>query len=205
METTEIVEPTHLSQSSRFWSAIVFSSKVRPSISLVVPLVVNLKHSFVNLSLLFCLPLAESQEMHANLPSSCKVHYQNSNELHRFELIITPEESYWKGGCFRFVVDVPEEYNFSPPKVKCHTRIWHPNITEDGDICLSLLRESAIDGMGWAPTRTLKDVIWGLNSLFTDLLNFEDSLNHEAAEHYHQNPTEFQYKVRDYLYRFAKN
>ena len=33
----------------------------------------------------------------------------------------------------------------------------------------SLLREHALDGMGWLPTRTLKDVVWGLNSLFTVL------------------------------------
>ncbi|EAW71131.1 ubiquitin-conjugating enzyme E2F (putative), isoform CRA_d, partial [Homo sapiens] len=43
-----------------------------------------------------------------------------------------------------------------PPKVKCLTKIWHPNITETGEICLSLLREHSIDGTGWAPTRTLK-------------------------------------------------
>ncbi|OBS65014.1 hypothetical protein A6R68_06453 [Neotoma lepida] len=71
-----------------------------------------------------------------------------------------------------------------PPKVKCLTKIWHPNITETGEICLSLLREHSIDGTGWAPTRTLKDVVWGLNSLFTDLLNFDDPLNIEAAEHH---------------------
>ncbi|XP_075009863.1 NEDD8-conjugating enzyme UBE2F isoform X14 [Calonectris borealis] len=29
-----------------------------------------------------------------------------------------------------------------------------------------------------------KDVVWGLNSLFTDLLNFDDPLNIEAAEHH---------------------
>ncbi|XP_021779892.2 NEDD8-conjugating enzyme UBE2F isoform X7 [Papio anubis] len=78
----------------------------------------------------------------------------------------------------------PCSYSASPPKVKCLTKIWHPNITETGEICLSLLREHSIDGTGWAPTRTLKDVVWGLNSLFTDLLNFDDPLNIEAAEHH---------------------
>ncbi|KAJ7419557.1 hypothetical protein WISP_53221 [Willisornis vidua] len=29
-----------------------------------------------------------------------------------------------------------------------------------------------------------RDVVWGLNSLFTDLLNFDDPLNIEAAEHH---------------------
>ena len=54
-----------------------------------------------------------------------------------------------------------------PPKVKCITKLWHPNISEDGDVCLSILRQNSIDGMGWAPTRKLKDVVWGVNSLFT--------------------------------------
>ena len=41
----------------------------------------------------------------------------------------------------------------------------------EGDVCLSILRTSSVgnDGMGWAPTRRLKDVIWGLNSLFTGM------------------------------------
>ena len=123
--------------------------------------------------------------MERQMPDSCSVIFPNSNELFRFDLYINPpEDCFWSGGRFRFTIEVPQEYNFlvcfafhclalnfiwfdlKPPRVKCLTRIWHPNISEEGDICLSLLRESSIDGMGWAPTRTLKDVIWGLNSLF---------------------------------------
>uniref|UniRef100_A0A3B3BWS4 E2 NEDD8-conjugating enzyme n=1 Tax=Oryzias melastigma TaxID=30732 RepID=A0A3B3BWS4_ORYME len=104
-----------------------------------------------------------------------------------------PNEGYYQSGKFQFEVDVPEAYNMVPPKVRCLTRIWHPNITENGEICLSLLREHSIDGTGWAPTRTLKDVVWGLNSLFTDLLNFDDPLNIDAAEHH----------LRDKLFLFV--
>uniref|UniRef100_A0A8C3XLE3 E2 NEDD8-conjugating enzyme n=1 Tax=Chelydra serpentina TaxID=8475 RepID=A0A8C3XLE3_CHESE len=93
---------------------------------------------------------------------------------------------------------------WQPPKVKCLTRIWHPNITETGEICLSLLREHSIDGTGWAPTRTLKDVVWGLNSLFTDLLNFDDPLNIEAAEHHLRDKDDFRNKVEDYIKRYAR-
>ncbi|XP_028338812.1 NEDD8-conjugating enzyme UBE2F isoform X3 [Physeter macrocephalus] len=98
--------------------------------------------------------------------------------------LLVKDEGYYQGGKFQFETEVPDAYNMVPPKVKCLTRIWHPNITETGEICLSLLREHSIDGTGWAPTRTLKDVVWGLNSLFTDLLNFDDPLNIEAAEHH---------------------
>ncbi|XP_042322879.1 NEDD8-conjugating enzyme UBE2F isoform X2 [Sceloporus undulatus] len=115
-----------------------------------------------------------------------------------------PYEGYYQNGTFQFEIEVPDAYNMVPPKVKCSTRIWHPNITETGEICLSLLREHSIDGTGWAPTRTLKDVVWGLNSLFTDLLNFDDPLNIEAAEHHLRDKEDFRTKVEDYIKRYAR-
>ncbi|XP_011808807.1 PREDICTED: NEDD8-conjugating enzyme UBE2F-like isoform X3 [Colobus angolensis palliatus] len=122
------------------------------------------------------------------------------------ELTVTPDEGYYQGGKFQFETEVPDAYNMVPPKVKCLTKIWHPNITETGEICLSLLREHSIDGTGWAPTRTLKavDVVWGLNSLFTDLLNFDDPLNIEAAEHHLRDKEDFRNKVDDYIKRYAR-
>ncbi|KAF6116809.1 putative ubiquitin conjugating enzyme E2 F (putative) [Phyllostomus discolor] len=119
-------------------------------------------------------------------------------------LCVLPDEGYYQGGKFQFETEVPDAYNMVPPKVKCLTRIWHPNITETGEICLSLLREHSIDGTGWAPTRTLKDVVWGLNSLFTDLLNFDDPLNIEAAEHHLRDKEDFRNKVEDYIKRYAR-
>ncbi|XP_035209449.1 NEDD8-conjugating enzyme UBE2F-like [Stegodyphus dumicola] len=148
--------------------------------------------------------IKEVQELEANLPATCKSNFPNPNELHRLEITITPDEGYWCGGKFKFIIEVPEEYNMVPPKVRCLTRLWHPNINEDGAICLSLLRQSSIDGLGWAPTRTLKDVVWGLNSLFTDLLNFDDPLNNEAADHYSKDKEGFKAKVREYVQRYAK-
>ncbi|XP_074883998.1 NEDD8-conjugating enzyme UBE2F isoform X3 [Buteo buteo] len=170
--------------------------------------------------------------------------------------LLVKDEGYYQGGKFQFEIEVPDAYNMVPPKVKCLTRIWHPNITEMGEICLSavpsllscanvetensleilsapvspliqsiawlqngcaggtgviremgsrsLLREHSIDGTGWAPTRTLKDVVWGLNSLFTDLLNFDDPLNIEAAEHHLRDKEDFRNKVEDYIKRYAR-
>uniref|UniRef100_A0A3P8SHE1 E2 NEDD8-conjugating enzyme n=1 Tax=Amphiprion percula TaxID=161767 RepID=A0A3P8SHE1_AMPPE len=104
---------------------------------------------------------------------TCKASFPDEDKLHHFQLAVSPDEGYYQSGRFQFEIDVPEAYNMVPPKVRCLTRIWHPNITENGEICLSLLREHSIDGTGWAPTRTLKD-----------LLNFDDPLNIDAAEHH---------------------
>ncbi|XP_048389838.1 NEDD8-conjugating enzyme UBE2F isoform X2 [Stegostoma tigrinum] len=138
------------------------------------------------------------------IKGTCKLDFPDANKLYSFQLNVMPDEGYYQGGRFQFETDVPEAYNMVPPKVKCLTRIWHPNITETGEICLSLLREHSIDGTGWAPTRTLKDVVWGLNSLFTDLLNFDDPLNIEAAEQHLRDKEDFRSKVQDYIRRYAR-
>ncbi|XP_014250395.1 NEDD8-conjugating enzyme UBE2F-like [Cimex lectularius] len=146
----------------------------------------------------------EVQEMESMLPTTCSVKFVDPHKLHEFYLIVSPDEGFWQGGKFRFHIFITEDYNIAPPTVKCQTKLWHPNISEDGDICLSLLRQNSIDGLGWAPTRRLKDVIWGLNSLFTDLLNFEDPLNISAAELYIKDRDAFKLKVRDYMHQYSR-
>ncbi|CAD1468944.1 unnamed protein product, partial [Heterotrigona itama] len=148
--------------------------------------------------------IKEVQEMQQTLPSTCQVKFQDPDCLHEFILLIVPDEGYWIGGRFHFQIYIPEEYNMAPPKVKCLTKLWHPNISEDGNVCLSILRQSSIDEMGWAPTRKLKDVVWGLNSLFTDLLNFDDPLNREAADLFIKDKESFRSKVKDYVMQYAK-
>jgi len=146
----------------------------------------------------------EVQEMEQTLPTGCKVKFEDPNALHDFTFIIVPDDGFWHGGKFKFHIHVGEDYNLSPPSVRCLTRLWHPNINEDGDVCLSILRLNAIDGMGWAPTRKLKDVIWGLSSLFGDLLNFDDPLNNEAAQHFLSDKEAFKAKVREWVVKYAK-
>lgn len=40
---------------------------------------------------------------------------------------------------------------------------------------------------GWMPTRRLIDVVLGLDSLFTDLIDFDDALNAQAAQQWSAN------------------
>ncbi|XP_012860241.1 NEDD8-conjugating enzyme UBE2F-like [Echinops telfairi] len=145
----------------------------------------------------------EVAELEANLPCTCKLSFPDPDSLHCFRLTVTPDEGYYQGGNFLFQIRVPPNYNMMPPVVNCLTRIWHPNITERGVVCLSILREHLGD-TGWSPMRKLKDVVWGLDSLFTDLLNFEDPLNTEAAEHYLHNQEDFLKKVKDYIQQYAR-
>ncbi|NWY27700.1 UBE2F enzyme, partial [Pheucticus melanocephalus] len=65
---------------------------------------------------------------------TCKVNFPDPNKLHYFQLTVTP------GNFFNMVLSLKITLicflSWQPPKVKCLTRIWHPNITETGEICL---------------------------------------------------------------------
>ncbi len=130
------------------------------------------------------------------LKGQCKLNFPNSNELHKFTLTVSPQEGMWRGGDFYFTFEVPENYNHAPPIVHCTTKVWHPNIDNEGNVCLSLLRMSSLDLTGWAPTRTLWHVVLGLKSLFNELCDFNDPLNTEAAKHYFNDKEDFQRKVQ---------
>lgn len=54
------------------------------------------------------------------------------------------------------------------------------------------------------PTRRLIDVILGLDSLFADLMDFEDPLNSQAAQQWTSNKDAFAAKVREYINRYCR-
>ena len=65
-----------------------------------------------------------------------------------------------RGGAFLFTFAVPPGYPHDPPKVKCATKVFHPNIDLEGNVCLNILRED------WKPVLTVTSVVYGLNFLF---------------------------------------
>ena len=43
-------------------------------------------------------------------------------------------------GAFRIRIDYPADYPFKPPKIKFETPIYHPNVDEAGQVCLSIIQ-----------------------------------------------------------------
>lgn len=75
-------------------------------------------------------------------------------------------------------------YPHEPPKVICKTKIFHPNIDWQGNVCLNILRED------WKPVLDINAVIYGLIYLFYEP-NPDDPLNREAAEIYRNDYQQF--------------
>ncbi|XP_055663641.1 LOW QUALITY PROTEIN: NEDD8-conjugating enzyme Ubc12 [Falco peregrinus] len=84
---------------------------------------------------------------------------------------------------------VGQGYPHDPPKVKCETMVYHPNIDLEGNVCLNILRED------WKPVLTINSIIYGLQYLFLEP-NPEDPLNKEAAEVLQSNRRLFEQNVQ---------
>lgn len=95
-----------------------------------------------------------------NLPKTCVTEFPDSDDLLNFKLIISPDEGFYKDGRFVFNFRVGSNYPHEPPKVKCATQVYHPNIDLEGNVCLNILRED------WNPVLTINSIVYGLQFLF---------------------------------------
>jgi len=101
--------------------------------------------------------------------------FPDPNNLLSFRLYVMPDAGFYKGGKFCFTFNVNTNYPHEPPKVKCTTQVYHPNIDLEGNVCLNILRED------WNPILTINSVVYGLLHLFLEP-NPEDPLNKDAAQ-----------------------
>ncbi|KAI3385075.1 hypothetical protein SNEBB_009794 [Seison nebaliae] len=109
------------------------------------------------------------------LPPKCDITFNDTNNLLIFHVILTVDEGIYRGYYYAFRFTIDEDYPHKPPKVRCLTPLYHPNIDEDGNVCLNVLRED------WKPILSLNAIIYGLIHLFHEP-NIHDPLNQNAAD-----------------------
>ena len=72
--------------------------------------------------------------------------------FHWTALLNGPKGSPYEGGVFTLTIDIPPAYPMDPPEVMFETKVYHPNISDSGDICLDTLSDQ------WSPALTLGKV-----------------------------------------------
>lgn len=130
-----------------------------------------------------------------NLDTKFKVllHFPDpTNQLH-FIYTCTPEEGYWKNLTHQFEFIFPLDYPNKPPKVKCLTKIFHPNIDETC-VDLNLLLDYFNNRV------TLESYLFGILFLFIEP-NFDDPQNSQASKEYKKDKNQFIALVQDYHYK----
>ncbi|MEM2083622.1 MAG: ubiquitin-conjugating enzyme family protein [Nitrososphaerota archaeon] len=120
------------------------------------------------------------------------------NDLTHYMGVIVGSGIY-ENGYFRVEIFVPRSFPFTPPEIIWHTRIWHPNFSDDqpARICESLLKAD------WSPSIHLFSIIETLRNLLNEP-NPDDPLNSIAAMELKYNPDIFKAHVKQYILAFAK-
>lgn len=109
-----------------------------------------------------------------------------------------PLESPYEHGIFQLCIEYPPDYPFKPPEVTFMTRIFHPNISHSGYMCLDVLQKD------WSPSSTTMTILSSVSSLLENPTPV-DALCSEAAALLRDNPTKYKEIAREWTDNYAKN
>lgn len=120
------------------------------------------------------------------------------DNLFRLNLLLRgPPGTPYEGGEFKVIMELSIDYPLKAPTVRFQTKIFHPNISDDGTICLSLLKPN------WTPSTRLTSVINEL-ILLLQTPDERNGLNNEACALLQKDPNGFNSKAREWTQKFAK-
>ncbi|XP_015864911.1 ubiquitin-conjugating enzyme E2 D2-like [Peromyscus maniculatus bairdii] len=129
-------------------------------------------------------------------PAQCSAGPVAENMFHWQATIMGPDDSPYQGGVFFLTIRFPTNYPFKPPKISFITKIYHPNISKNGSICLDILDSQ------WSPALTISKVLLSICSLLCDP-NPDDPLVPEIARVYRKDLKEYNKLAREWTKRYA--
>merc|ERR1712026_649067 len=109
-----------------------------------------------------------------------------------------PADSPYAGGVFFLNITFPADYPFKPPKITFTTKIYHPNINANVNICLDILKSQ------WSPALTISKVLLSICSLITDP-NPDDPLVPDIARLYKTDRKKYESMAKEWTTKYAMN
>ena len=130
-------------------------------------------------------------------PLNCSAGPEANDLFHWQATIMGPEDSPYTGGVFFLSIDFPEDYPHKPPKVQFQTKIYHPNISSSGEICLDILKSE------WSPALTISKILLSICSLLCDPNPDDNPLEEEIAEQFKNERNVYLDVAREWTRKYA--
>lgn len=141
--------------------------------------------------------LKELDETMEDPPTNCSTGLLDEANLHHWvAVIVGPEDTPYDGGFFRLNIHFPENYPFDPPKINFITKVYHPNINSNGNICLDVLKDQ------WSPALTIGKILLSISSLLCEP-NPDDPLVTEIANIYKHDRALFNSMAKEWTKKYA--
>ncbi|XP_054459144.1 cell division cycle 34 homolog (S. cerevisiae) a [Anoplopoma fimbria] len=105
-----------------------------------------------------------------------KITLVDESDMYNWEVaIFGPPNTHYEGGYFKARIKFPVDYPYSPPAFRFLTKMWHPNIYENGDVCISILHPPVDDPQSgelpserWNPTQNVRTILLSVISLLNE-------------------------------------
>ncbi|XP_059448424.1 ubiquitin-conjugating enzyme E2 11-like [Corylus avellana] len=138
----------------------------------------------------------ELKEIEKNPPDFCSAGMVGGDIRRWQATIIGPPGTPFVGGIFKLSLTFPPKYPMKPPEVTFKTKIYHPNIDRNGNICFNILKDD------WSPAYTISAVLVSLCSLLSSP-NPEDPLEPQIAAVFLKNKVQYEEEARKWTAKFA--
>jgi len=127
----------------------------------------------------------------------------HENDILNWKFVLFgPHESPYEGGVYNGSITFPPSYPEQPPVVKFISKMFHPNVHEDGKVCISILHEgNDVTGYEheierWRPIQNVRTIFLSIISLLNDP-NPDSAANIDAAKLLRDNKKLYFKKIRD--------
>lgn len=146
----------------------------------------------------------EFEQISKDINPLYSVYADHINKLRWFGVVLGAPDTIFEGGIFRFGIDFPENYPFNPPTVYFIDKLPHPNIYQDGRVCISTLH-FGVDATNyeqaserWSPQHNVQSVLISIISMLSTP-NFESPANVEISKMWKNEPDKYKSLAHSFI------
>ncbi|CAO3683326.1 unnamed protein product [Umbelopsis ramanniana] len=133
--------------------------------------------------------MTEYRELTLNAPEGIMAGPVSEDNFFEWEALITgPEGTPFEGGIFPATLKFPRDYPLSPPVMKFTCDFFHPNVYQDGTVCISILHAPGDDpnmyessSERWSPVQSVEKILLSVVSMLAEP-NDESGANIDACK-----------------------
>ncbi|XP_032975950.1 ubiquitin/ISG15-conjugating enzyme E2 L6 isoform X2 [Rhinolophus ferrumequinum] len=112
---------------------------------------------------------------------------------------VAKEETPYNHRAFNLRISFPRDYPLKPPTVTFTTKIYHPNVDSDGQVCLPIASKE-----NWKPYTKAYQVLEALNML-VNKPDLDQPVRVELADLLIQDPLLFHKNAEDFTLKFGES
>ncbi|KAF8487512.1 ubiquitin-conjugating enzyme/RWD-like protein [Russula ochroleuca] len=119
--------------------------------------------------------IRELKDLRLNPPEGIRVQLSEESLLDVVGIIEGPEGTPYQGGYFRVKFEFNDEFPATPPRCWFATKIFHPNVSNTGEICVNTLKKD------WKPSFGIGHILVTIKCLLI-YPNPDSALDEEAGK-----------------------